>query len=182
MRMRKTCRSRRDTRRRFVANASAHREGVACAWRNAFIRMPFARERTIQRASSTIRSRLRSLGSGSSHSTTGSRPRPSAAILEATGHSGEVTCRCTNVYPDGPAPYFTFHAAGRHGELIPQWHTIKSAGLDAVIANGGTVTHPTRSGATIGRGTIASAHHCLPLPSRRPRRPWIRLACSIRAY
>ena len=25
----------------------------------------------------------------------------------------------------------------------------------------------------------ASALHCLPLPSRRPRRPWIRLACSI---
>ena len=25
--------------------------------------------------------------------------------------------------------------------LIAQWHTIKSAGLDAVIANGGTVTH-----------------------------------------
>ena len=25
--------------------------------------------------------------------------------------------------------------------MIAQWHTIKSAGLDAVIANGGTVTH-----------------------------------------
>jgi FAD linked oxidases, C-terminal domain len=36
---------------------------------------------------------------------------------------------------------FTFHAVGRHGELSAQWHTIKSAGLDAVIANGGTVTH-----------------------------------------
>ena len=35
----------------------------------------------------------------------------------------------------------TFHAAGRHGELIAQWHTIKSAGLDALIANGGAVTH-----------------------------------------
>jgi alkyldihydroxyacetonephosphate synthase len=52
-----------------------------------------------------------------------------------------VTCRCTHVYPDGVAPYFTFHAAGRHGELIAQWQTIKSAGLDAVIENGGTVTH-----------------------------------------
>ena len=52
-----------------------------------------------------------------------------------------MTCRCTHVYPDGPAPYFTFHAAGRHGELVAQWHTVKSAGLDAVIANGGTVTH-----------------------------------------
>ena len=92
-------------------------------------------------ASSTIRSRPRSPGSGSSHSTTRSRPRPRGAILQATGRTGQVTCRCTHVYPDGVAPYFTFHAAGRHGELIAQWHTIKSAGLDAVIANGGTVTH-----------------------------------------
>ena len=61
--------------------------------------------------------------------------------MEATGRAGQVTCRCTHVYPDGPAPYFTFHAVGRHGELSAQWHTIKSAGLDAVIANGGTVTH-----------------------------------------
>jgi alkyldihydroxyacetonephosphate synthase len=30
---------------------------------------------------------------------------------------------------------------GRHGELIPQWDAVKSAALDAVIENGGTVTH-----------------------------------------
>ena len=30
--------------------ANAHREGAAGAWRNAFIRMPYARERTIERA------------------------------------------------------------------------------------------------------------------------------------
>src|SRR5580704_8667134 len=30
--------------------ADAHREGAAGAWRNAFIRMPYARERTIERA------------------------------------------------------------------------------------------------------------------------------------
>src|SRR5215470_16952301 len=32
-----------------TSTADAHREGAAGAWRNAFIRMPFARERTIQR-------------------------------------------------------------------------------------------------------------------------------------
>ena len=47
------------------------------------------------------------------------------SIVEATGRPGEVTCRCTHGYPDGPAPYFTFHAAGRHSELSAQWHTIK---------------------------------------------------------
>ena len=63
------------------------------------------------------------------------------AIVDATGRAGQVTCRFTHVYPDGPAPYFTFHAAGRHGQLITQWKTIKSAALDAVIDGGGTVTH-----------------------------------------
>src|SRR2546423_7671175 len=58
------------------------------------------------------------------------------AIRDATGRPGEVTCRCTHVYPDGPAPYFTFHALGRHGELLKQWTMIKSAALDAAIAGG----------------------------------------------
>src|SRR5207253_11406162 len=63
------------------------------------------------------------------------------AIERATGRKGQVTCRFTHVYPDGPAPYFTFHALGEPGKLGAQWHAIKSAALDAVIANGGTVTH-----------------------------------------
>jgi alkyldihydroxyacetonephosphate synthase len=45
------------------------------------------------------------------------------------------------LYPDGPAPYFTIHALGEPGKLGAQWLAIKSAALDAVITNGGTVTH-----------------------------------------
>jgi alkyldihydroxyacetonephosphate synthase len=63
------------------------------------------------------------------------------AILEATGLKGEVTCRFTHVYPDGPAPYFSFHALGRHGALLEQWQAIKNAASDALIEAGGTITH-----------------------------------------
>ena len=63
------------------------------------------------------------------------------AILGATGVKGEVTCRFTHAYPDGPAPYFSFHALGRHGALIEQWRAIKDAAGDAVLAAGGTITH-----------------------------------------
>ena len=63
------------------------------------------------------------------------------AILEATGVKGEVTCRFTHVYPDGPAPYFSFHALGRHGALLEQWQAIKNAASDALIEAGGTITH-----------------------------------------
>jgi len=63
------------------------------------------------------------------------------AILEATGLKGEVTCRFTHVYPDGPAPYFSFHALGRHGALLEQWQAIKSAASNVLIEAGGTITH-----------------------------------------
>ena len=64
-----------------------------------------------------------------------------AAIREATGRPGLVTCRFTHVYPDGAAPYFSFHAAGRAGALIEQWRHIKERASDAVIEGGGTITH-----------------------------------------
>ena len=124
-----------------TSSADAHREGAAGAWRNAFIRMPYAREYTIQRAiiNDTFETAITWDRFKSFHHKV--KTATERAIVDATGRAGQVTCRCTHVYPDGPAPYFTFHAAGRQGELDTQWHTIKSAGLDAVIENGGTVTH-----------------------------------------
>jgi hypothetical protein len=60
---------------------------------------------------------------------------------EAANIKGEVTCRFIHVYPDAPAPYFSFHARGRHGALLEQWQAIKNAASDALIAAGGTITH-----------------------------------------
>ncbi|MDH3232695.1 MAG: FAD-binding oxidoreductase, partial [Alphaproteobacteria bacterium] len=45
------------------------------------------------------------------------------------------------VYPDGPAPYFTYSALGSWDGLMEQWRTIKAAANEVVVANGGTVTH-----------------------------------------
>lgn len=55
--------------------------------------------------------------------------------------AGMITYRLTHVYPDGPAPYYMFIAPGRVGAEIEQWTAIKSAAMDAIVANGGTVTH-----------------------------------------
>jgi alkyldihydroxyacetonephosphate synthase len=121
--------------------ADAHRHGAAGAWRNAFIRMPYARERTIECGiiNDTFETAITWERFESFHDRI--KAATEHAIVEATGQTGSVTCRVTHVYPDGPAPYFTFSAAGRHGKLSEQWKIIKSAGLDAVIVNGGTVTH-----------------------------------------
>jgi alkyldihydroxyacetonephosphate synthase len=54
---------------------------------------------------------------------------------------GTVTCRLTHVYPDGPAPYYTFTGLGKKGAEIEMWAEIKAVASDAVIAGGGTITH-----------------------------------------
>jgi alkyldihydroxyacetonephosphate synthase len=55
--------------------------------------------------------------------------------------AGSLSCRLTHVYPDGPAPYFTFIAPGRAGAELEQWNEIKRAASDALSANGATITH-----------------------------------------
>ncbi len=63
------------------------------------------------------------------------------AVREVCGGEGRVFCRFTHVYPDGPAPYFTVLAPARPGEEVEQWAAIKRAASDAVLAEGGTITH-----------------------------------------
>jgi alkyldihydroxyacetonephosphate synthase len=63
------------------------------------------------------------------------------AVSEVCGEGGRVFCRFTHVYPDGPAPYFTVLAPARRGEEIEQWQAIKRAVSEAILAEGGTITH-----------------------------------------
>jgi alkyldihydroxyacetonephosphate synthase len=124
-----------------AAGADAHREGAAERWRTAFIRMPYAHEVTVPCAviNDTFETAITWERFEALHDAIMDATRN--AIAHATDRAGSVTCRVTHVYPDGPAPYFTFNALGRHGALMEQWRAIKSAALDAVIAAGGTVTH-----------------------------------------
>ncbi len=115
--------------------------GPAERWRTAFIRMPYAREKMVPRAiiadtfeTAVTWDKFEALHGAVTRATL-------AAIREATGRPGQITCRFTHVYPDGPAPYFSFHALGRHGALLEQWRAIKEAASEALIAAGGTITH-----------------------------------------
>jgi len=64
-----------------------------------------------------------------------------AAMQRATGRKGIVTCRFTHVYPDGPAPYYTFLAQATPGQETDQWAEIRWAAADALSRNGATITH-----------------------------------------
>jgi alkyldihydroxyacetonephosphate synthase len=66
--------------------------------------------------------------------------RVSDALKQICG-AGTLTCRFTHVYPDGPAPYYSFAAPGRRGSELAQWDAIKAAASEAVLAGGGTITH-----------------------------------------
>jgi alkyldihydroxyacetonephosphate synthase len=129
---------------RFAGGPDADRAppaGAAAAWRQAFIRMPYAREVLMQ--ISALNDTFETAVTWDRFETFHDRVKAATkqAIREATGRQGVVTCRFTHVYPDGPAPYFTFHAAGRADVLIEQWRHVKRKASEAVIEGGGTITH-----------------------------------------
>jgi alkyldihydroxyacetonephosphate synthase len=67
-----------------------------------------------------------------------------AAVLDALRRAcgtGALTCRLTHVYPDGPAPYYTFVAPARAGAELEVWSAAKRAASEAILASGGTITH-----------------------------------------
>ena len=70
------------------------------------------------------------------------------AALAAECGGGLVACRFTHVYPDGPAPYYTFVGAAKPGGELAQWRAIKAAASDALAAAGGTITHHHAVGRT----------------------------------
>jgi len=61
--------------------------------------------------------------------------------LDATLSAGWLSCRFAFVYPDGPAPYYTFNGLGTIGGEVEQWSVIKQAANRAVVEAGGTITH-----------------------------------------
>lgn len=122
-------------------DAESHRSGAAGEWRKKFIRTPYLSEPLVARGimtttfeSSITWDRFHDFHSNVMHATR-------KAIREVTGRDGSLTCRFTHIYPDGPAPYFTMMAVLDKSSMIAQYQEIKSAFLEALVANGGTVTH-----------------------------------------
>jgi len=62
------------------------------------------------------------------------------AMEEVCG-TGHVSCRFSHVYPDGPAPYFTFMAPAERGRELEQWRHVKRAASEVIDDHGATITH-----------------------------------------
>ena len=66
--------------------------------------------------------------------------------LAESGTPALVMCHISHVYPTGASLYFTV-VAGQRGNAIEQWRAAKKAASDAIMANGGTITHHHAVGA-----------------------------------
>jgi len=125
---------------RTRADESAGREGAVGAWRDAFLSGPYLRDVLV---------RLGLVVETFETAITWDRfPAFHRELMAATGDAvrrvcgaGQVTCRFTHVYPDGPAPYYSVIAPGRPGSQLEQWAEIKAAASETLLRLGGTITH-----------------------------------------
>ena len=122
------------------AGETAGRGGSVGDWRDAFLRMPYQMGTIAAMGAifDTVESAIPWQGFAEFHA--GVTADIQTALDEVCG-GGLLSCRFTHVYPDGPAPYYTFTGIGTHAGAIQQWQEIKTAAADAVVKYGGTVTH-----------------------------------------
>ena len=113
----------------------------ADAWRNAFFRAPYLRDAlaTLGIIVETFETAVTWDRFEAFHAAI--MDAAQRAMDEACGQGGWVTCRFTHAYPDGVAPYYTIKAPGRKGAELEQWDGIKAAVSEALIREGGTITH-----------------------------------------
>ena len=127
--------------REALTREDAQRRGAAGNWRDKFLRGPYLREHAIARG--VMRDTVESCVTWDRYGEFNARVKEATlrAIREVTGRPGTCTVRFTHLYPDGPAPYFTWHALGDKAKLVEQFWAIKAAASDAMLAAGGTITH-----------------------------------------
>ena len=128
-----------------AGGGAEHRQGAAGQWRNAFIRMPYYRDLSVALGVITDTFETAITWDRFEALYEGVRARTAAAIGEICGHEAGVSCRFTHIYPDGPAPYFSYSALGtadgRLADSLARWREIKEATNEIVVSLGGTVTH-----------------------------------------
>jgi alkyldihydroxyacetonephosphate synthase len=132
-------------------SAAAGRAGETGAWRQAFFDAPYLQPALLSVGvlSDTFETACTWTAFPELHARV--TAAVGGALKEVCGEAcggGLVSCRLTHVYPDGPAPYYTFIGALRPGSELAQWRAIKTAAAEALAATGGTITHHHAVGRT----------------------------------
>lgn len=126
---------------------AARGEGSAEAWRSAFIDAPYLQSILVGLGimADTFETACPWSRFGELHAALVHDVRD--AMKRVAGR-GTLTCRFTHVYPDGPAPYYTFLCPTRPGSELSQWAEIKAAASEALLRHGATITHHHAVGRT----------------------------------
>ena len=116
------------------------RQGAVGAWRNAFLGAPY--QRNITTGLGLVAETLETAITWERWPAMDEMVRGALQeTLDRVCGGGTVSCRFTHVYPDGPAPYYTWEGMGRRGAELEMYAEIKQAASDAIMAGGGTITH-----------------------------------------
>ncbi len=128
-----------------IEKKSGHQGDTSRAWRDAFMRMPYWRDPAVGLGviMDTFETAITWDRFDGFYESV--KERVGAAIERCTGQEALLSCRLTHIYPDGPAPYFTFAACGSGdasvASALAAWRDIKQAANAAVVDLGGTITH-----------------------------------------
>ncbi len=118
---------------------TGRRGGAVGAWRQAFIGVNAGATNGLGLLSDTFETAI--TWDRWPEFDTAVRARMQRVLDEVLGDGAFLSCRFTHVYPDGPAPYYTFNGAARSGAEAEQWRAIKDEAMATVVDAGGTVTH-----------------------------------------
>ena len=119
--------------------AATGRKGSVGAWRNAFIGVNAGAQLGLGILSDTFETAITwdqwpSFDEAIRH-------KVGDVLTRTIGDGASLSCRFTHVYPDGPAPYYSFSGPVPIGSEEEIWRAIKTTANDAVVDAGGTVTH-----------------------------------------
>ena len=129
-----------DTRREESSGGDTGRQGAVGAWRNAFLGAPY--QRNITTGMGLVAETLETAITWDRWPAMDEMVRGALQeTLDRVCGGGSVSCRFTHVYPDGPAPYYTWEGMGRRGAELEMYAEVKQAASDAIMAAGGTITH-----------------------------------------
>ena len=115
------------------------RGGAVGAWRDAFIGVQLGVDTSLGLVADTFETAITWDRWPEFDATV--RSRMTDVLRKVFGEHHSLSCRFTHVYPDGPAPYYTWSGVGRPGSEISMWSEIKAASNAIVVDAGGTVTH-----------------------------------------
>jgi alkyldihydroxyacetonephosphate synthase len=134
-------------RRRALSVRELHRGGAVYlgqsagrSWEHGRYQGPYLRDTLMEMGAmvETLETSQTWSGLGALHAAVAAAIRDS---LAGQGTPGLAFCHLSHAYADGASLYFTFIARARQGAEIEQWQRVKRAASQAIVANGGTITH-----------------------------------------